>query len=387
MTLPSWPSQPLGLLKRVRFDGGVPRPVRRRGKIGVVDGQDLRCIAVMAVGGSEFTGWAEKPTKTLPGGPQTDSDAVAQTLKGASHQELVGLARSLRHIRSLEELSRSYPGQFDLLLIGTRQPDTVPEDLRRGDTFELAEQVRRAVAAASTDGVLACREARTVEVSVADVNEPTEQLADALESVFDGILALPPPALERLVFIQPGGTPAIRLLLERAVSATARRLGVPAEMRWTSPRAEDPRPIGLLRVIEADIVERNAAQRIIDAVRGARYVGAVVLADDLPVSVREPVAKLLELGAAVTTRKNVRANLDEAQRTIPTDLYQRWRSALTPTRRANIEARIGLVRGAEHDGRFEDALITFTTVTELLPGLLAETLAPGCSGDHHNPPT
>lgn len=345
----------------------------------------VRCIAVMAVGGSEFVAWDAAPEHGVPGGPRTDAQAVASALRSATGDELVELAASLRHIRTLEELSSSYPGEFDLVLIGTRQPDTVDAALRRSDTWALADAVRRTVVAASTRGVLACREVRVEEIALADVNEPSDELAVALSDALEPVVADPPPELERIVFIQPGGTPAMRILLERAVAKAARRLGVPAEMRWTSAGHDAVRPRGLLRVIEADIVERNAAQRIVDAVRGARYAGANALANDLPPSVRQPVAQLLELGSAVTARTGVDSALARAQQVIPAELHRRWKRDPAVPRRADIEARIGLVRGAERDGRIEDALISFATATELLPALLAETLAKGVLGRSPQP--
>jgi len=330
-----------------------------------------RCVAVMAVGASDISDLVSGERASLPGAPQHDIRTAEDQFAELTDEDLLELLPSRRFAPALLELCAEHPGDHALILVSTRQPDTVNDDYRSGDTFAVADTIRRMVEVATAAGDLRFPDVRIHELQVANVNEPTEELEAALRGLFDPFLDGRSTKAVRLVDIQPGGTPAMRLLIEREMADTARRRQLESEVRYRSRDRIIRR--GLLRVIEADLVERVAARQIVDSVEGGRFFvrNDVTL---LPESVREPVTQLIDIGKALLTRSDATGVLNDAT-ALDEQVRQKLRNCRPETARGNIEIRLGVLRSAERENRIEDALVAYATITEHLPLVLADQLA------------
>ncbi len=284
--------------------------------------------------------------------------------------ELAAFFDDFRHARSLEQVATIHPTV--VVLIATDQPDPGRKDT---DTLPAAGLVQRLITAAAARRGLHVEDVVIEVLRVASPNTASEELAAEMNALVDRACTAHQPAV--LVDIQPGGTPAMRVLLEHAVGLAAGRWGVPAERLRSNP-GQDPDHSSLLALIDAESVHRRAAQRIVDAVDGARF--HAITPDELPADLRAPVGTLLELGRRIAERRNP-GGLERSSG-LPDGFRDRFNAAWSATElhRRRFELRLGTLRGAERDRRWEDALSAYVTATELLPAVLAEHLAPEVLG-------
>jgi hypothetical protein len=263
--------------------------------------------------------------------------------------------------RALDELA---PDGWALALLASDQPDTVDEDFRRGDTIGLARLLAEAFAVLRPQVPVLGPYRLTVNPA-----EPSDELdAQVRQALEDALAELRSAArkVDGLVALTVGGTPAMRLLTERAVALD------PLPSRVLVPDTGEATERSLSRLLVADTVRARIDAGVVAAVRGARFRQALdtldtlgeLLGDDSDLEAAELACRI---GLRVVDGDSPWVSNDDRRGGVPEPLW-----AIEERRRADpvgtqLAARIEEVAIASREQRRRDAVVGWVSVTEVLP--------------------
>jgi hypothetical protein len=296
--------------------------------------------------------------------PLMDSNAVAEYLAQATDEELLDLVGRVgdanvpprvRNEACFIDLDKRAPNGWHIALFANES-----EKFAYGSTLQLAQHFARWLRLA--------RPHVTVHgpFSLSGLPHlPTDSMVASYEECLQSVLPLI-PKVSRIVVLALGGTPAMRVLLERTAQVMAG--GTKVESLTPTDDGAGVHRFGLLNVIRRDEVARTALVAIRTLCRRGEYGGAARAGREMGDLVPERVLQLLDVGGrmALNQQQWMVQESDRQDFLLPSD---------PPTWEWRVGAWIDLIRKALAAGAVDRALQLYVTAAEAGPAVWAERWA------------
>lgn len=346
----------------------------------------MTILAMLNIGHKEIkiSGIEAFFTPSPDASPQIDAKLYAEVLLSYELEELKeslggpDAVGAIRNEKCFEELDSRTGGRWHLLIFGNEAGEFESETFVSGTTADLAEVMCRWMQA-SRPGV---------EVHGPVIFDGPPHIASAelsalyRDAITETIAKI--PDLEELAVLSLGGTPAMRVTLEREAQLAAGDLRV----ETLSPTTDGSGVLrfGLLRVINRDEAIRQAAQAIRELCLRGNYASAVhTAAAQQEVMRSRTLSGYLELATRVSMGEEVWAEPGISMTRAMVDLHPEISSIPTsPSWLERVGAWIELVRKFSDTGSIDRALRLYITAAEALPAVWTAELVgelPKYAGD------
>ncbi|WP_334142935.1 hypothetical protein [Rhabdothermincola sp.] len=313
--------------------------------------------------------------KGLGPSPWVDARLLAQTLTeefdnaGDQRQQRIreffadDVVRNGPCYRALDEQA---PDGWALALIASEQPETVDDRFRRGDTIGTARLLKEAFAVLRPQ--VTVLDPYPLTVNPAELSDELDaQVRRALEDALAELRSAR-RKVDGLVALTVGGTPAMRLLTERAVALSP----LPSRVLLPDPHTGEANERSLTRLLVADTVQARIDAGVVAAARGARFRQALHTLDTHGAllgdgSDLEAARQACRIGLRVVDGDTPWVSNDDRRGGVPESLW-----AIEERRRADpvgtqLAARIEEVAIASREHRLRDAVVGWVSVAEVLP--------------------
>ncbi|WP_208029699.1 hypothetical protein [Rhabdothermincola sediminis] len=253
-----------------------------------------------------------------------------------------------------------------LALLASDQPETVDDRFRKGDTIGIARLLADAFAVLRPKiPVLGPYRLAT------NPAEPSEELDEQVQKALENALAELRSAgkkVDELVALTVGGTPAMRLVTERAVALTQ----LPSKVLLPDPHTGKATKRSLTRLLLADTVRAHIDDGVLAAARGARFRQALATLDthcDLLGNGPhlKTARQACRIGLRVVDGNSPWVSNQDHRGGVPEQLWE-----IEERRRADpvgtqLAVRIEEVALASREQRLRDTVVGWVSAAEMLP--------------------